>query len=251
MTAVTVQGLTWSYQRQPILHNISLTIPAASFATILGRNGSGKSTLLRCLSGLLPLPTGTVWIDGQDLSQITVAARAQLLGYLPQFHAPIFPFLVRDVVVTGRASRIFLTPSRQDYQKSLEALELLNILHLEARPYTDLSGGERQLVMIARIVAQSPKIILLDEPLAHLDLCNQIRLLQLLQLLTQQGKTIIAVLHDPTLALRFGQYHLFLKDGAIASMPPNPDEYDAFLSTIYDTSLRTLSFEGNILVLPA
>ncbi len=251
MTALSIKDLAWQYRGRPILRDISFNVARGSFTTILGRNGSGKSTLLRCVAGLVPLPAGTVWVAGQDLSQTGVAARARLLGYLPQFHAPVFPFPVREVVVTGRAGRVFLTPSATDYQQAQEALAAVGIAHLADRPYTELSGGERQLVMIARILAQAPQIILLDEPLAHLDLCNQVHLLRLLQILASQGTTIVAVLHDPTLALSYGNQHIFLKDGRSHWLPATRNGYAAFLSDIYGTPLRVMIDGSRTIVLPA
>jgi len=251
MTALTVQGLSWQYRGRPILRDISFTVHRGSLTAILGRNGSGKSTLLRCLAGLVPLPRGAVWVDGQDLSQLSIPRRARLLGYLPQFHAPVFPFSVREVVVTGRAAGIRLTPTAADYQAAQEALQWVGIAQLADRPYTELSGGERQLVLIARIVAQAPPIILLDEPLAHLDLGNQVHLLHLLQNLAGQGTTIVAVLHDPTLALSYGSHHLFLKDGRIQWLPEEARRHGAFLSDIYGTPLRLLPDGERTVVLPA
>lgn len=251
MTALTVRNLHWRYQRRPVLQDISLRVVRGSFTTILGRNGSGKSTLLRCLAGLVPLPPATVWVDGLDLSQTSAVTRARLLGYLPQFHAPVFPFPVREVVVTGRAAQVLLVPSARDYQHAQEALEAVGLAQLADRPYTELSGGERQLVMIARILAQDPRIILLDEPLAHLDLCNQLRLLRLLQKLAAQGSCIVAVLHDPTLALTYGDQQVFLKDGRLQSLPEEKSAYAAFFSDIYGTALRLLWEGGRPIVLPA
>ncbi len=250
MTALTVQSLSWRYHRQVVLQDISFSIPAGSFTAFLGRNGSGKSTLLRCLAGMLPIAAGTVSVAGVDLGKTSLVERAKLIGYLPQFHEPVFPFTVEEVVVTGRTAQVFLTPAAADYEKARQALRAVGIEPLRHRPYTELSGGERQLVMIARILAQAPQVILLDEPLSHLDLCNQINLLNLLKGLTGEGATIIAVLHDPTLALTYGDQHIFLKDGRLQAPPADGVLYETFLSEIFNTSLRLIQYRGRPIVIP-
>lgn len=251
MTALSVQALSWQYHQRTVLKDISFSIPAGSFVAFLGKNGSGKSTLLRCLAGMLPLPPETVFIAGVDLSKTAYVDRARLIGYLPQFHEPVFPFTVEEVVLTGRTAQIFLLPSAEDYDKARQALQVVGIEPLRHRPYTELSGGERQLVMITRIIAQAPQVILLDEPLSHLDLCNQIHLLNLLRRLTGEGVTILAVMHDPTLALTYCDNHLFLKDGRLQPPPQDPALYEIFLSEIYHTSLRLIQYQGKTIVIPA
>lgn len=250
MRALQVTGLSWHYGRQPVLQDLSFAVPAGTLCTILGRNGSGKSTLLRLLAGLLPVPPGTIYLGAQDLSRTTPATRARLLGYLPQFHQPVFPFAVREVVVTGRASRVWLAPGAADYAKATAALDLLGLGHLAPRPYTELSGGERQLVLLARLLAQEPQVLLLDEPLAHLDLANQVKLLQLLRRLAQEGRTIVAVLHDPTLALGYGDQHLCLRDGRLYPLPATPETYADFFSMIYATPLKLLWHGQRPVVVP-
>jgi iron complex transport system ATP-binding protein len=251
VTAVSIQALSWHYHQQTVLKDISFAISTGSFVAILGRNGCGKSTLLRCLAGMLPIPSGTVFITGVDLGKASSAERAKLIGYLPQFHEPVFPFTVAEVVLTGRTAQIFLTPSAGDHEKARQALQVVGIESLQHRPYTEISGGERQLVMITRIIAQAPQVILLDEPLSHLDLCNQIHLLDLLKRLAAQGITILAVMHDPTLALTYCDNHLFLKDGRLQPPPQDPALYETFLSEIYHTSLRLIQYQGKTIVIPA
>jgi iron complex transport system ATP-binding protein len=251
VTALSVQALGWRYHQQTVIKDISFSIPAGSFVAFLGKNGSGKSTLLRCLAGILPIPAGTVFIAGVDLGKTSYVERAKLIGYLPQFHDPVFPFAVEEVVLTGRTAQVFLTPSTEDYEKARQALKVVGIEHLSHRPYTELSGGERQLVMIARIIAQSPRVILLDEPLSHLDLCNQIHLLNLLRRLADDGNTIAAVMHDPTLALNYCDHHIFLKNGGLHWPPRDTNLYEAFLSEVFNTSLRLIHYQGRSIVIPA
>ena len=152
---------------------------------------------------------------GKDLNRLSLSERGKLIGFLPQFHNPVFPFTVREVVLTGRAAYVFSQPGRRDREKADQAIAEVGIEELRDRPYTELSGGERQLVMIARVLAQEPRVILLDEPLSHLDLANQVRFLGLVKKLTAGGLTVLAVLHDPNLAFLSGDHFVFLKDGQV------------------------------------
>ncbi len=248
MTAVRVASLSFAYRRRPVLQELDFELEGGSLTAILGRNGSGKSTLLRCLAGLLPVAPGTVAVAGQDLARLSCRQRARLIGYLPQFHQPAFDFAVEEVVLTGRAAWVGLSPGDEDRRRARAALAHLGISHLAPRPYTELSGGERQLVLLARILAQDPPVILLDEPLSHLDLCHQVQLLGLLQELSRQGRTVAAVLHDPTLALRHFHRQLYLRDGRLL-LPSGPPEA-GFLSHIYETPVEVLTGAAGPVVVP-
>ncbi len=249
MTVLTVRALQWRYSGRTVLHDVSLEIPQGSFVAILGRNGCGKSTLLRCMAGMLPVPRGTVFVHGRDISRVSFAERAGFLGYLPQFHEPVFPFSVEEVVLTGRAAQVLFTPSDKDRECAREAISIMGIEHLRLRPYNELSGGERQLVMTARVLAQAPSTILLDEPLSHLDLCNQVHLLKMLRTLAAGGTTIVAVLHDPTLAFTYCDRHMYLHDGSFCFPPVGADVDASFLSAIYNTRLRVIRSEGTPVVI--
>jgi iron complex transport system ATP-binding protein len=179
--AIHVHHVHFAYDSRTVLQDVSLQAPTGEFTILLGKNGSGKSTLLRLLAGLLPLKEGTVEILGKNLDRLSLAERGRLIGFLPQFHNPVFPFSVREVVLTGRAAYVFSVPGRKDRDKADQAIAEVGLEPLRDRPYTELSGGERQLVMIARVLAQEPKVILLDEPLSHLDLANQVRFLGLVK----------------------------------------------------------------------
>jgi iron complex transport system ATP-binding protein len=243
--AVVIQGLSYAYQDAPVLQDINLDIAEGRFTVILGKNGSGKSTLLKLIAGMLKPQKGTIAMMGRDVGTLSMGERAKLVGYLPQFHQPVFPFTVEEVVLTGRASYVFSIPSRMDREKAQEAIANVGIGELRSRSYTELSGGERQLVMIARVLAQEPRIILLDEPISHLDLANQARFLKLVQGLVKSGLTILAVLHDPNTAFLHGDEFVFLKDG-FTQKPINTDQVwdPSFLSQIYGVRIE-VSRVGN------
>jgi iron complex transport system ATP-binding protein len=183
--------------------------------SILGPNGCGKSTLLRCIGGALTLNSGRVLLDRTDISSLDVGARARRIGFLFQNHTPSFPFPVIEVVSMGRAPHLglFAVPSSKDIELAEQALHRVGVLHLKDRPYTEVSGGERQLVLLARTLAQQPDIILLDEPTSHLDLKNQVRSLRAIGELAAQGITMIMSTHDPNHALQYPGRVVLMKPG--------------------------------------
>ena len=157
---ISISSLSFGYTKNIILENIFAQIPYGSFTVIMGRNGSGKSTLLKLISGLLQLPSdGDIYIDNKMLGTLSNRKKAHLIGFLGQQHRAIFPFTVEEVVMTGRAAFIGIVPKLSDKFVVEESIEKAGISHLKKRFYTDLSGGEQQLVMIARLLAQQPKNI--------------------------------------------------------------------------------------------
>lgn len=234
---IETSGLSFAYHGKTVLKDCSVQIPENQFTVVLGRNGSGKSTLLRLMAGLLPMQNGSVRIGDTDLKKLNARQRAGLIGFLPQKHKAVFPFKVEEVVLTGRAAHVSMVPSDKDRSIRDEAIEMLGIGHLKHRIYSELSGGEQQLVMIARALAQQPKILLLDEPVSHLDFNQQIRLLRLLKKLSLHGISVITVLHDPNMAFFYGDYFVFLH---------NQQSISAERSKAIHLPVTDLIFEGNI-----
>ncbi|MBA4373588.1 MAG: ABC transporter ATP-binding protein [Thermodesulfovibrio sp.] len=248
--AIDVRALNFGYRGDDVLRNVTLYAPAGKFIAILGKNGSGKSTLLKLIAGMLEFRSGSISILGQDITRLHRSQRARLIGYLPQFHTPYFPFTVAEVVLTGRASHVFSVPRRQDREIADRAMTEVGIEGMRNRPYTELSGGERHLVMIARVLAQEPRIVLMDEPLSHLDLHNQSRVLNLIRKLTSAGLTVIAVLHDPNTAFAYADEFIFLKDGSLRIIEAGARPWDQMvLVDVYGTPLETIPYKGKALVM--
>jgi iron complex transport system ATP-binding protein len=251
MSAIIIKNLEFSYNGIKILHHVNTEINAGKLTIILGQNGSGKSTFLRILAGLLPYETGDVRILGVDNSKLSFAERSKIIGFLNQQHKAVFPFSVEEVVLTGRAGYVNFIPKESDKLEVNRALDRIGIAHLANRIYTELSGGEQQLVMIARVLAQNPKVLLLDEPTSHLDFTNQSHLLALLKKLANEGLTIVAVLHDPNLAFLYGDDFLFVKDKQVIRSAPYVDAWDVdFLRTIYQGNFETIPHNGRALLVP-
>ena len=249
--AIEVTDLSFEYGSHRILRQVNCRIPVGCFSVLLGRNGSGKSTLLRLLAGLVPVRHGQVRVLGRDLAQLSGAERARLVGFMPQQNRAVFPFAVEDVVLTGRASYVRLMPRREDEEKALSALEQVGISHLRGRRFTELSGGEQQMVMIARVLAQEPAVIMLDEPTSHLDFLNQARLLGLVRRLAGADRTVLAVLHDPNSAFVYGDHFVFLRDGQVQALAADEQPWDAaVLERMYGAPIDTVPYGDRAVVVP-
>lgn len=207
-----IKNISFSYDGEEIFSNISFSIDKGDVLCILGPNGTGKTTLIKCLNGLHEINSGEILINGENIKKLSFKEISKHIGYIPQSHVPSFPFKVLDVVVMGRAPYLNLTdsPKKEDIEIALNSLKTLGIDHLKDKEYTNLSGGERQLVFLARILCQQPDILILDEPTSHLDFGNQIKLLEIIDNLAKSGLSIIMSSHFPD--------HAFLSSNKVAIM---------------------------------
>jgi len=211
---IEVNNISFSYNHgnRNIFENISFSISKGDVLCILGPNGTGKTTLLKCLNGLQDVDNGKILLNGKNLNSLSFSEISKLVGYIPQGHISTFPFSVIDVVLMGRSPYISLTdsPTEEDFKIAEKSLKNLGILDMKDRAYTTLSGGEKQLVFLARVLTQEPDLLILDEPTSHLDFGNQIRLLELIENLSKNGLTIIMSSHFPD--------HTFLGSSKVAIM---------------------------------
>ena len=213
--------LTLAYEGAPIVRNLDLAIPAQKITVLVGANGCGKSTLLRGLARLLKPKSGTVYLDGKDISKLNGKTVAQKLAMLTQ--SPIAPegLTVRDLVAMGRYpyQNWLQQWSKEDKEKIQEALSITTMTELAERDLDSLSGGQKQRAWIAMVLAQDTDILLLDEPTTYLDLAHQVELLDLLQQLHEtKGKTIVMVLHDLNLACRYADCLVVVQQGKVYGM---------------------------------
>lgn len=213
-------NLAIGYQNRALGDNISLSISAGQSLCLLGPNGCGKTTLFKTLLGLIPPVSGSLQFAGADIATIDRPAFARRVAYVPQAQPATFPFKVTDMVLMGRASRVgaFATPSASDRAICDAALRTLGIEHLAQRLFTEISGGERQMVLIARALAQEPVLIVMDEPTASLDFGNQARVLAQVRLLSRQGLAIVFSTHDPGQAFACADQVALMKQGQIVAM---------------------------------
>ena len=226
-----------------IFHSVSFNVDKGEVLSILGPNGSGKSTLLNCLANLYKPVTGEILLNGQPMSKMGLRDVACMVGYVPQIHMPTYAFTVREFAVMGRTPYIgaFATPSRDDYRIADEALERIGVAHLRDKPYTEISGGERQQVTLARVIAQQPRLILLDEPTAHLDYGNQHRVIQMIRQLAGEGYALMMTTHNPEHAIILDGKVAILDRKGVLSIGQAAETLNAeTLSDLYELSIKTI-----------
>lgn len=221
---LAARDLGFGYRHAPVGGGVSLEIRPGEVFCLLGPNGCGKTTLFRTLLGLLPPRAGRVELDGRPVAAFSRAAFARRVGYVPQAGAPTFPFTVLEIVLMGRASRIatFAAPSAADHDAARVALGTMGIAHLAGRRFTEISGGERQMTLIARALAQEPSLIVMDEPTASLDFGNQARVIERIRTLGARGIAVVLSTHDPGHAFACASRVALMKRGRIVALGP-PD----------------------------
>jgi iron complex transport system ATP-binding protein len=194
-----VQDLRCGYGRVDVVHDISFTVSTGEVLCMLGPNGAGKTTLFKSVLGFLPLRGGRVLVAGRDLSTWGRRELARTVAYVPQAHAIAFPFTVGEVVLMGRTPQLGIagSPGHADLLIAQENMERLGIAQLAGRPFTEISGGERQMALIARALTQQPALLMMDEPTSNLDLGNQVRVLRQIRDLAAAGLAIMMISHLP------------------------------------------------------
>jgi iron complex transport system ATP-binding protein len=242
-----VQNLAYGYGDRAIGRNVSFNLGAGEVLCLLGPNGGGKTTLLKTLLGLLPSQAGRIALKDADLFRLSRAAIARVIASVPQAHSAFFPFTVRDVVVMGRASRLglFAAPGPSDDAAAEQALATLGIGHLAEKIYTEISGGERQLVLIARALSGEPDLLIMDEPTASLDFGNQARVLGQVRRLARGGIGVMFSTHDPDHALLCADRIVALHGGQlVADGPPSTTITPALLRLLYGIDVVMASVPG-------
>ncbi len=214
---ISLENVSFGYTRNPVLKDISLSIGRGEIVTLLGPNGCGKSTLIKVMLGMLKPSQGRVAYEGCAVSHLGARHLAREIAYVPQLHRSAFPYLVIDVALMGRIPHktFFFKYSKHDLDIAYDALRRLSILHLAERPYTEISGGERQLTIIARALAQEARTLIMDEPASGLDYGNQLRLLEQISGLAGEGYTFIKSTHSPEHALWIADRAVMIKEGAV------------------------------------
>ena len=240
---LVVKDLHAGYDATEIVHGVSFEVADGEFACIIGANGCGKTTLLKNLLGLIKPFSGSVHMDGMDVLAMDEKTMARYFAYIPQAHTPPFPFAVRDVVLMGRTPHMgrLAVVSPKDRRIAYNALVQLGIEDLAGEIYTDLSGGQRQLVLIARALTQQPKLLIMDEPTASLDFGNQQLVLSRMKSLAQSGMAVIMVTHDPDHALYCADRVIVMKEGNILLDGTSNEAITTdVLQSIYQTSVQVL-----------
>lgn len=224
-----------------VLNGVSVKLRKGEILCILGPNGAGNTTLLSCMAGLLKPASGSIRLCGRELKDMSEREIAKLTGYVPQIHVPSFDYRVIDFVLMGRAPHtgLFSRPSAAEEQHCRDVLESMGLGHITDKSYLDISGGERQQLLIARAVVQSPEAILFDEPTAHLDYGNQHRTLRRIKDMAAEGYSVVITTHNPDHALLLGdQAAIVGKDGTVTQGHSSDILSEEKLSDVYGMDIR-------------
>jgi iron complex transport system ATP-binding protein len=251
---IVVEKISFAHKKEQtvILENVSFRISPGRRAVLLGPNGSGKSTLFMCLAGLWPINCGKIFLNGKNAIDLDPRQRAKLIAVVPQIHVPQFSYTVFEAVLMGRAPHINLysSPSPLDRDIAGESLKKIGLAHLANRKYTQISGGERQMVLVARALTQQSPIIVLDEPTTHLDFKNQYEILDLIgQVSEKDNLTVLMTLHDPNLASFFADQVLTLENKSISHDGfPESILNEVNLSGLYNYPVGVLNHQNQRLI---
>ncbi len=247
---LTVSGIHFSYNSHPALSDIDFSLKQGQVLGVLGINGAGKSTLLKCLNRILKPQQGTVLLEKADVLQMDQRDVAKRMGYVPQRHSDT-RLTVYEAVLLGRRPHMGWTAGQADYAVVETLLNQMALAHLSQRPVCDLSGGEVQQVMIARALAQSPKVLLLDEPTSNLDIKNQLEVMGLIRrVIREQGLSAVVSIHDLNLALRFSDAFLFLRGHRVHALHARDELTAKTIREVYGVDVTLVNVGDHVLVAP-
>lgn len=249
-----VSDASFSYDGQHnIFENINFSVQKGDVFCILGPNGTGKTTLIKCINGLMKLSSGKILFNEKNIYSLNKTEIAKNIGYIPQIHNSTFPFSVLDVVLMGRSPHLemFASPGEKDIKIAEESLKTLNITHMRDVPYTEISGGEQQLVFLARILTQKPSVLLLDEPTSHLDFGNQMRTLNIIEKLAKSGLSIVMSSHFPDQAFISANKVALMKGKNFIDIG-SPEEVinEENMEKIYDVQVKIVDIEPRKACIP-
>lgn len=219
MSLITITDAAFSYDTKLVFEHVNLQVERGTVCCLLGANGCGKSTLIDCVLKLNPLEAGSITVDGRPLKDYQAGELARKIAYVPQIHQHSFPYTVRQIVLMGRTAHLsgLSGPGAEDEKMAVQALEHVGIAHLADRPYTRISGGEMQLVMLARALVQETPVIVMDEPTAHLDYRNELIFLETtIMLVREQGAAILMATHSPNQAFYLADHDVNVQIAAMA-----------------------------------
>lgn len=251
MALIEARGVSFGYNGTPLFRDINFSIEPGELFCLLGPNGCGKTTLLDCILGHLKPLSGEILISGSNINRTRPEQIARQIAYVPQTHEKTFPYTVRDVVLMGRAAYIgmFGQPGEDDLAIAEEALAMVGITHLRNRRYTQLSGGEVQLVMVARALAQRTPVIVMDEPTAHLDFKHELVIMEkVVELVQKQGLAILMATHFPNHCFYFENSGLPTEVAMMSNMnflamgSPSEVLSEENLQQLYNVNTRVVSF---------
>jgi iron complex transport system ATP-binding protein len=239
---IQFKNTTCGYGKKVVLTDVNISIEQGKFTCLLGKNGAGKTTLFKTILKLLPPLKGEVILNGKPQKEYSHKELAKVISYVPQAHGMPFPFSVFDVVLMGQyvhAEGFFNSPCKQNKDIALQSIKTLGIEKLAYAQFEKLSGGEKQMVLIARAIAQQPSFIAMDEPTSNLDIGNQSKVMQAAQLLKGKGYGVIINTHSPDIAMRYADQVILLKNGYVIKSGSSTEVMDSkVISDIYNTDVE-------------
>lgn len=239
--SIEIKNLTFSYDNRVVLDDISSIVEPGKLTSLIGPNGVGKSTLFKCILGIIRNYKGDVIIDNKNIKDIKINELSKMISYVPQSHYSIFNYSVCDMVLMGMTSQLGFgrVPEKEHITVVKECLNKVGILKLIDRNYIELSGGEQQLVLIARALSQNSKILIMDEPTSNMDYGNQLRVMQQVKNLTKLGYTVLQSTHNPDQAFMFSDRVIALKEGKIIGIgTPKEVMSEEVINNLYDVNIR-------------
>lgn len=252
---IEIDRLTAGYGPNIVLKGITCDVCEGSICALIGHNGSGKTTLMRCINSLLKPVSGRVFVSGQDVSLLDRNRIARLISVVPQGSYAPFPFSCLEMILMGGAVRVkpWASPGPEEMEQARRVCEDMRILDIADKPFNHLSGGQKQMIMLARALYQDAPVMLLDEPNSHLDFCNQHRMMELICSVVKRRKaTALITLHDPNLALHYCEDVIMLREGeVITAGPTNIAMTDKTLRTALGDNIRIdVTSDGAPIVTP-
>lgn len=248
---IEIEDLNFSFSGNPILKGVNASVNEGEVVALVGANGSGKSTLMKCMSKIYLNYDGNIKLSGQDLRKMSSIDVSKEIAYVPQHEIKVSGVKVFDMVLSGRMPYMGWRPSEGDYQVVAEVMDSLGISFLAMKDFSELSGGQQQMVYVARAIVQETPIILLDEPTNNLDIKHQIEIMELLKSLSEsQNKTIIITIHDINLALQYCTKYMLLKSGKIINQGGKEVINEQNLKALYDVNIKIINNGDDFFVMP-
>lgn len=251
---ITVENLSFGYSKKQVLQDISFQVEEGELLALLGPNGVGKTTLFRCILGIHNKKyEGNVLLNGKNIRSFRPKELAHMIAYIPQTHGHVFQYSVKDMVLMGTSHQVssFSIPGKKELEAAEAAMKRVGVEKFAEKNYAHLSGGEQQLVLIARALAQQAKILIMDEPTSSLDYGNQARVMEQVYELSKEGYTVIVSTHNPQHAFWYAKKVLALKAGAVAAFGP-PEEVlsEELIQNLYGVKTKFIHSEKGSVIIP-